>query len=188
MLGLCCWVQAFSSWESGGYSSIILHASHFSGFSCCRAQVLGTQALVVVVLRLRCPTTHGIFLDQGSNPCPLHWQADSQPLDQQGGPFPFSWCPFSHPGTQCPQTLQNSSSIISLNLIIRTNELSTAEQEEIPSDQPRWWRRKILNSPPIMDTSKSQLSAKQPTMKKIRTYQNRSSTSKDIKKEPQWDR
>ena len=22
----------------------------------------------------------GIFPDQGSNPCPLHWQADSQPL------------------------------------------------------------------------------------------------------------
>ena len=28
----------------------------------------------------------GIFLDQGSNPCPLHWQADSQPLRHQGSP------------------------------------------------------------------------------------------------------
>ena len=26
----------------------------------------------------------GIFPDQGSNPCPLHWQADSQPLRHQG--------------------------------------------------------------------------------------------------------
>ena len=26
----------------------------------------------------------GIFPDQGSNPCPLHWQADSQPLCHQG--------------------------------------------------------------------------------------------------------
>ena len=25
--------------------------------------------------------------DQGSNPCPLNWQADSQPLDHQGSPF-----------------------------------------------------------------------------------------------------
>ena len=25
-----------------------------------------------------------VFLDQGSNPCPLHWQADSQSLDHQG--------------------------------------------------------------------------------------------------------
>ena len=30
----------------------------------------------------------GIFPDQGLNPCPLHWQADSQPLRHQGSP-PF---------------------------------------------------------------------------------------------------
>ena len=29
----------------------------------------------------------GIFPDQGSNPCPLHWQADSQPLRHQGSPL-----------------------------------------------------------------------------------------------------
>ena len=28
----------------------------------------------------------GIFPDQGSNPCPLHWQADFQPLRHQGSP------------------------------------------------------------------------------------------------------
>ena len=28
----------------------------------------------------------GIFPAQGSNPCPLHWQADSQPLRHQGSP------------------------------------------------------------------------------------------------------
>ena len=28
----------------------------------------------------------GIFPDQGPNPCPLHWQADSQPLHHQGSP------------------------------------------------------------------------------------------------------
>ena len=28
----------------------------------------------------------GIFLDQGLNPCPVHWQADSWPLDHQGNP------------------------------------------------------------------------------------------------------
>ena len=27
-----------------------------------------------------------IFPDQGSNPCPLHWQADSQPLRHQRSP------------------------------------------------------------------------------------------------------
>ena len=30
----------------------------------------------------------GIFPDRGSNPCPLHWQADSQPLRHQGSPIP----------------------------------------------------------------------------------------------------
>ena len=30
----------------------------------------------------------GILPDQGSNPCPLPWQADSQPLRHQGSPIP----------------------------------------------------------------------------------------------------
>ena len=33
-----------------------------------------------------CSTACGIFPDQGSNPCPLPWQADSQPLRHQGSP------------------------------------------------------------------------------------------------------
>ena len=33
--------------------------------------------------------TCGILPDQGSNPCPLHWQADSQPLCHQGSPQNF---------------------------------------------------------------------------------------------------
>ena len=28
----------------------------------------------------------GILPDRGTNPCPLHWQADSQPLHHQGNP------------------------------------------------------------------------------------------------------
>ena len=31
-----------------------------------------------------CSAACGIFPDQGSNPCPPHWQADSQPLRHQG--------------------------------------------------------------------------------------------------------
>ena len=35
-------------------------------------------------------TACGILPDQGSNPCALHWQADSQPLRRQGSPtWPF---------------------------------------------------------------------------------------------------
>ena len=33
-----------------------------------------------------CSAACGIFPDQDSNPCPLHWQADSQPLCHQGSP------------------------------------------------------------------------------------------------------
>ena len=36
-------------------------------------------------------TACGILLDQGRNPCPLHWQADPQPLCHQGSPHPHSY-------------------------------------------------------------------------------------------------
>ena len=38
---------------------------------------------------LRCSVACGIFPDQGLKPCPLHWQADSQPLHHQGRPCDF---------------------------------------------------------------------------------------------------
>ena len=39
---------------------------------------------------LSCPVARGILLDQGLNPCLLHWQADSYPLYHQGSPqLPF---------------------------------------------------------------------------------------------------
>ena len=34
-----------------------------------------------------CSAACGIFPDQGLNLCPLHWQADSQPLCHQGSPL-----------------------------------------------------------------------------------------------------
>ena len=39
---------------------------------------------VVVAHGPSCSVACGIFPDQGSNLCPLHWQADSQPLRHQG--------------------------------------------------------------------------------------------------------
>ena len=41
---------------------------------------------VVVAHGPSCSKAWGILPDQGSNPCPLHWQADSQPLCHQGSP------------------------------------------------------------------------------------------------------
>ena len=41
---------------------------------------------VIVAHGPSCSAACGIFPNQGSNPCPLHWQADSQPLCHQGSP------------------------------------------------------------------------------------------------------
>ena len=38
---------------------------------------------------LSCSAACGIFLDQGLNWCPLHWQVDSYPLHHQGSPQPL---------------------------------------------------------------------------------------------------
>ena len=56
-------------------------ASRCSDFSCC-----GPQASGVVVCGLSFSTARGIFPDEGWKLCPLHWQADSQPLEHQGSP------------------------------------------------------------------------------------------------------
>ena len=40
------------------------------------AQARGINASVAAVHGLIYPMARGIFLDQGSNLCPLHWQAD----------------------------------------------------------------------------------------------------------------
>ena len=53
--------------------------SRRAGFSSCGAwaQWLWLAGSVVVVHGLRCCAACGIFPAQGSNPCPLSWQADS---------------------------------------------------------------------------------------------------------------
>ena len=49
---------------------------------------------VVVAHGPSCSAACGIFPNQGWNPCPLHWQADSQPLRHQGSPVPGFLCLF----------------------------------------------------------------------------------------------
>ena len=89
-----CWV--FASVQglspvaaSGGHSS-----SRCVGLSLSRPLLLwstGSRCAgsVVVAHGPSCSTACGIFPDQGSNPCPLRWQADSQPLRHQGSPALF---------------------------------------------------------------------------------------------------
>ena len=84
-IGLCCCVRAFSGCDAW--------AARDSAFSCCGAQApecLGFSNCDMRVQQLRrmqsCPEAYGIVSSQGPDPCPLHWQADSQPLGHQGSP------------------------------------------------------------------------------------------------------
>ena len=61
-----------------------MRASHCGGFSCCRAWALGARASVVVARRLSscgawAQLLHGMWdlPGPGTEPMPLHWQADS---------------------------------------------------------------------------------------------------------------
>ena len=87
-----CWVLVsvrglYLVAESGGHSS-----SRCAGLSLSRPlplQSTGSRhaGSAVVAHGPSCSAACGIFPDQGSNPCPLHQQADSQPLHYQGSPI-----------------------------------------------------------------------------------------------------
>ena len=66
---------------SGGHSSL-----RCAGLSLSRSTGSRRAGSVVVAHGPSCSAACGIFPDQGSNPCPLHLQADSQPLRHQGSP------------------------------------------------------------------------------------------------------
>ena len=71
---------------SGGHSS-----SRCAGLSPSRPLLLRSTGFrragsVVVAHGRSCSAACGTLPDQGSNPCPLHRQADSQPLRHQGSP------------------------------------------------------------------------------------------------------
>ena len=78
---------------SGGHSS-----SWCAGFSLSRPLLLRSRSSrragsVIVAHGPSCSAACGILPDQGSNPCPLHGQADSQPLRHQGSPTHHSFNP-----------------------------------------------------------------------------------------------
>ena len=87
-----CWVFVFVRGlspvaASGGHSS-----SRCAGLSLSRPLLLRSTGSrragsVIVAHEPSCSAACGILPDQGSNPCPLHWQADSQPLRHQGSPL-----------------------------------------------------------------------------------------------------
>ena len=96
-LGIRCCAWAFSSCGKWGLIFVVVRGLLIAVASLVaehRLQVHGLQQLwhvgsvvvagrlqsadsVVVAHGLSCSAACGIFPDQGSNPCPLHWQADS---------------------------------------------------------------------------------------------------------------
>ena len=89
-----CWVFVYVRGlslvaASGGHSS-----SWYVGLSLSRPLLLRSTSSrragsVIVAHGPSHSAACGIFPDQGSNPCPLHWQADSQPLRHQVSPYHY---------------------------------------------------------------------------------------------------
>ena len=65
---------------SGGHSSSSCAGLSLSQPLLLRSTGSRCAGSVVVAHGPSCSAACGILPDQGSNPCPLHWQADSQPL------------------------------------------------------------------------------------------------------------
>ena len=90
-LFLLCWV--FVSVRglslvaaSGGHSSSWCAGLSLSWPLLLRSTGSRRAGSAIVAHGPSCSTVCGILPDQGSNPCPLRWQADSQPLRHQGSP------------------------------------------------------------------------------------------------------
>ena len=66
------WLLLLPSTALGAQASVVVAP----GLSSCGSWALEAGS-VVVAHGLSCSVACGIFPDQGSNPCPLHWQADS---------------------------------------------------------------------------------------------------------------
>ena len=72
---------------SGGHSSSRCAGLSLSWPLLLRSTGSRRTGSVIVAHGPSCSAARGIFPDQGLNPCPLHWQADSQPLRHQGSPI-----------------------------------------------------------------------------------------------------
>ena len=89
VLGLRFCARAFSSCGERGPLFITVHGPLNIAASLVGSTGSRCAGSVVVAHGPSCSAACGIFPDQGSNPCPLHWQADSQPLRHQGSPYNY---------------------------------------------------------------------------------------------------
>ena len=86
VLGLRFCARAFSSCGQRGPLFIAVRGPLTIAPLLLRSTGSRCAGSVVVAHGPRCSAACGIFPDQGSNPCPQHWQADPQPLRHQESP------------------------------------------------------------------------------------------------------
>ena len=126
---------------SGGHSS-----SWCAGLSLSRLLLLRSTGSrhagsVVVAHGPSCSAASGIFPDQGSNLCPLHWQADSQPLRHQGSPvFLFLSLALASDGSSFPEPT------IMLGRVLSSRDW--IQETEHPAPWGSQWRHMDGESPP----------------------------------------
>ena len=87
VLGLRFCARAFSSCGKRGPLFIAVRGLSLSRPLLLRSTGSRRAGSVIVAHGPSCSVACGIFPDQGSNLCPLHWQAASQPLRHQGSPY-----------------------------------------------------------------------------------------------------
>ena len=105
---------------SGGHSSSRCAGLSLSWPLLLRSTGSRRTASVAVAHGHSCSAACGILPDQGSNPCPLHWQADSQPLCHQGSPYLLF---LSFLLVEGAQTRSQESRFLSLSALSRTCDL-----------------------------------------------------------------
>ena len=128
---------------SRALSSCCAWAPHCQGLSC-GARVLGHGLGSCGSHRLCCSAVGGIFLDQGSNPCPLHWQQMLPPTGPAGKPQNMAWScgcvvapPPSAPTLGRPPRSQESRRLQLQPLCCRSPSEKPWGLTAPPSPQPR---------------------------------------------------
>ena len=97
MLGLRFCARAFSSCDERGPLFIAVRGPLTVAASLVAEHKLQTRRLSSCGSRAQLFRGMWDLPRQSSNPCPLHWQADSQPLRHQGSPAVCHFCDDSQP-------------------------------------------------------------------------------------------
>ena len=122
VLGLRFCVRVFSSCGKRGHSSSRCAGLPLSQPLLLRSTDSRRAGSVIVAHGPSCSAVCGILPDQGLNPCPLHWQADSQPLRHQGSPvLQFLLLHSSNSVTSLGSTSNSSSLAISTTAVVTSS-------------------------------------------------------------------